>query len=49
MSSDKTTLNRKSIAGQNNNAGLFGKYLPILNWLPQYRREDLTGDLMAGG
>ncbi len=24
------------------------KILPILNWLPSYRREDLAGDMMAG-
>ena len=24
------------------------QYLPILNWLPRYSREDLVGDLMAG-
>lgn len=24
------------------------RYIPALNWLPVYRREDLAGDLMAG-
>jgi len=24
------------------------RYVPILNWLPNYRREDLSGDLTAG-
>src|SRR5690554_1756017 len=24
------------------------KFLPVLEWLPQYKREDLPGDLSAG-
>ena len=29
-------------------AGSFLRYLPFLDWLPHYRRQDLVGDLMAG-
>lgn len=24
------------------------RWLPILDWLPRYRREDLPGDVVAG-
>ncbi|MCK6620657.1 MAG: solute carrier family 26 protein [Calditrichaceae bacterium] len=27
---------------------LLGKFFPVMNWLPRYRREDLPGDLGAG-
>ncbi|OUC11661.1 MAG: sodium-independent anion transporter [Alkalinema sp. CACIAM 70d] len=27
---------------------VFRQYLPVLNWLPRYRRQDLVGDLTAG-
>jgi SulP family sulfate permease len=28
--------------------GLLKKYLPILDWLPNYKKSNLTGDLSAG-
>ncbi len=43
-----TTHSMKNGRTEKRHAMTWRQYLPILSWLPTYRREDLVGDLMAG-
>lgn len=41
-------LDEREPAMARRRANAIGRLLPILSWLPRYRREDLVGDLLAG-